>query len=118
MTQELGRPEPSLARRLGSKVAELVGDAVVEALFAVLACALAGVAIAGVIWGWQRHPAATALAGAVTASLLGYGAWSLRPRARQARERGQGQRIAVVASGAVVVTGVWVLYVLTYCSCA
>jgi hypothetical protein len=52
------------------------------------------------------------------ACLLGYGAWSLRPKARQARERGQGWRIAAIASGALLVTAVWLLYVLTYCSCA
>ncbi|GAB3057148.1 hypothetical protein GCM10027053_18450 [Intrasporangium mesophilum] len=71
MMKELGQPEPSLARRLGSKVAELVGEAVVEGLFAVLACAVAGVAITGFIWGWNRHPLATAIASAAMASLLG-----------------------------------------------
>ena len=99
-------------------MAELVGDAVVEGLFAVLACSVAGVVIAGFIWGWNRHPVATVTASAAMTLLLGYGAWSLRPRARRARESGQGRRIAALASGAVLVTAVWLLYVLTYCSCA
>jgi hypothetical protein len=118
VTQELSRPRPSLPRRIGAKVADLVGEAVVEGLFAVLACSVAGVAIAGLIWGWTRHPVATVIAGAALAGLLGYGAWSLRPKARQARGRGQGRRVAALTSGAVLVTAVWLLYVVTYCSCA
>ncbi|GAA3702676.1 hypothetical protein GCM10022399_18890 [Terrabacter ginsenosidimutans] len=118
MTQELSRPRASLPRRIGSKVAELVGEAVVEGLFAVLACSVAGVVIAGFIWGWNRHPVATVIAGAAMACLLGYGAWSLLPRARRSRERGQGRRVAIIASGALLVTAVWLLYVISYCSCA
>ena len=118
MTQELSRPRRSLPRRFGSKTAELVGEAAVEGLFAVVACSIAGVVVAGFIWGWNRHPGATVTATAAMASLLGYGAWSLRPKARRAREDGRGRRIAAIASGALVVTATWLLYVFTYCSCA
>lgn len=71
MTQEPSRPRPPL--RIGSKVAELVGEAVVEGVFAVLACSVAGVVIAGFIWGSNRHPVATVTAHAAMVSLLGYG---------------------------------------------
>lgn len=95
-----------------------MGEAVVEGLFAVLACSVAGVLIAGLIWGWNRHPVATVTASAAMACLLGYGAWSLRLKARQARQRGQGRRIAAIASSALLVTAVWLSYVITYCGCA
>ncbi|EWS99817.1 hypothetical protein N865_20690 [Intrasporangium oryzae NRRL B-24470] len=95
-----------------------MGEAVAEGLFAVLACSVAGAVIAAFIWGWNRHPVATVTASAAMACLLGYGAWSLRPNARQARERGQGRRVAAIASGALLVTAVWLFYVITYCTCA
>lgn len=117
MTQELSRPRPSLPRRFGLKVAELVGEAAIEGLFAVLACSAAGIVIAGFLWGWNRHPMATVTASAAMACLLGYGAWSLRPTARQSRERGPGRLIAAIASGALLVTAMWLFYVITYCSC-
>lgn len=118
MTQELSPRRRSLPRRFLSKVAELVGEAAAEGLFAVLACSIAGAVVAGFIWGWNRHSGATVAATAAMACLLGYGAWSLRPAARRAGEDGQRRRIAAIASGALVVTAVWLLYVFIYCRCA
>jgi hypothetical protein len=117
VTQDLDRRRPSLLRRSGSKIVEVLGEFVGEALLAAAACVAAGVAIAGAVWGWNRHPIATIIAAAAMVLLLGYGAWNLRSEGQRARERGQRRRLAGVAIGALLVTAVWLLYVVTYCAC-
>jgi hypothetical protein len=111
VTQELDRRRHSLLRRSGSKIVEVLGEFVGEALLAAAACVAAGVAIAGAVWGWNRHPIATIIAAAVMVLLLGYGAWDLRSEGQRVRERGQRRRLAV-AIGAILVTAVWLLYVV------
>jgi hypothetical protein len=81
----LGERRFSPARRIASKLAELLGDALVEILLAVVACSVAGLVIAGVVWEWNRHPAATLFAGSAMACSVGHGVWSLRPEAIRAR---------------------------------
>lgn len=117
MTEDLDRRRPSVPRRIGSKVVELLGELLAEALFAAAACLLAGLALVGAVWGWNRHPEATTVAGAAMALLLGYWAWNLRPKAQNAQDRGQRSRIAGVAVGAFLVVAVWLLYVVIYCAC-
>lgn len=95
----------------------MLGEFVAEALFAAVACVLAGLALAGAIWGWNRHPAATILAGAAVALVLGFGAWNLRPEAKQVRDGSQESRLAGIAVAAFIVMAVWLLYVATYCTC-
>ncbi|WP_460626752.1 hypothetical protein [Intrasporangium mesophilum] len=116
VTSPIARPKSGLARRAASKLVELVGEFVAEVLVAGLACLLAGLVIAAAIWGWNRHPGATVAAGAAGTLVLGYGAWSLWTE--HARGKGSHRPLASMAIALFLIVGVWLLYVVTYCSCA
>lgn len=105
----------SPVRRALRAVGELVAEALFEGVLAVVAClSLLGAGLA-VGWGLRTFPRTTAgILGALLAFGT-YGGWQLW-RARRGGLRARG-RLAFAAGVFVVAVGVWLLYVLSYCTC-
>ncbi len=103
---------PAAATRRG--LLHHLGGGLVEVLFAVVACGLGFAALAGLRWGWDRHPASTAAFLVVLILVVIYGIVTLvRSRGR----RGTVGPLAAAAGILVVALGVWLVYLLTSCSC-
>jgi 4-amino-4-deoxy-L-arabinose transferase-like glycosyltransferase len=103
---------PAAATRRG--LLHHLGDGLVEVLVAVVACGLGFAALAGLRWGWTRHPASTTVFLVVLALVVIYGIVTL------VRSRGRHSRVGPLAAAAgilVVALGVWLTYLATSCSC-
>lgn len=90
-----------------------LGDWVGEVVLALLACATFAAVVAAAAWTLRRSPGWTLTAGVVVTGVLGYGAWNLLP-SRRGRSR---RPWAVAAVALLVVVGVWLSLVVTYCDC-
>ena len=102
-----------MGRWLLAKTAELVGEAAVEGVAAVVSCLLVAGVVAAAVWGWRNHPTTTVGLGAVLVAALAYGTWHLLP-VRRGKRRG---RPAAIAVGLALAVGLWLSYVVSYCGC-
>ena len=90
----------------------IVGEMLGELVIAILACLLfAGVVIAAA-WGYERAPKSTVALGIALVALAGYGFLALTGRTRDPRSG-----LAVIATSFCIFVGVWLTYVLQYCTC-
>ncbi|MFC9330374.1 hypothetical protein [Kitasatospora sp. NPDC057015] len=116
--QEQGEPTPvadpprSAGQALARGVARLGGEFLLEAVGALVLCALTTASLAalflGTQWVYRHHPVATLTGGATMGAVLVYGCWlGFRPgQPRRAYQR--------VAAGAAAATGLWLLACLGY----
>lgn len=103
-----------VCRRIGSGVAEFVGEAVLEGLLTIVSClVLAGLALA-FLWGLGHSPVVTGAVTVAAVVFLGYGGWVvLRPAAKR-RRRGW----LAGAAGAVFTVAVVVAVYGSSCGCS